>query len=197
MGETRGLRGWAATHFLIATTVNYIPGQSSIQLTQSRRRGGSNTDRGDRRARVSSARAGQTTEPSAGRKPATPAKRQDMNASNHCRQIGCDQRPAEATVAAGGAAERSGNARRASARTKNGQSSRADGGSMGPNALDRENRDAYTCVRSGQSSPGRRCVPRQWQCGQNAGSPMHRTPLRRGWDCPRSLAAAACRGLLG
>ena len=85
MGETRGLRGWAATHFFIATTVNYIPGQSSIQLTQSRR--GSNTDRGDRRARVSSARAGQTTEPSAGRKPATPAKRQDMNASNHCRQM--------------------------------------------------------------------------------------------------------------
>ena len=58
--------------------------------------------------------------------------------------------------------------RRGSARTKNGQSSRADGGSMGPNALDRENRDAQTCVRSGQISPGRRCVPRQWQCHQKS-----------------------------
>ena len=34
-----------------------------------------------------SARAGQTTEPSAGRKPAARAKRQDMNVSNHCRRI--------------------------------------------------------------------------------------------------------------
>ena len=34
-----------------------------------------------------SARAGQTTEPSAGRKPAARAKRQDMNVSNHCRRM--------------------------------------------------------------------------------------------------------------
>eukprot|EP01050_Picozoa_sp_SAG11_P049937 SAG11_NODE_27555_length_331_cov_0.896552_1_plen_27_part_10 len=27
---------------------------------------------------------------------------------------------------------------------------------MGPNALDQENRDVQTCVRSGQISPGRR-----------------------------------------
>jgi hypothetical protein len=52
-------------------------------------------------------------------------------------------------------------------RTKNGQSSRADGGSTGPNALDRENWDAQTCMRSGQISRGRLSVPRLWQCHQN------------------------------
>ena len=44
----------------------------------------------------------------------------------------------EATRAAGRAAAGAGRAERAE-RTKNGQRSRADGGSMGPNALDREN----------------------------------------------------------
>ena len=34
-----------------------------------------------------SARAGQTTEPSAGRKPAARAKRQDINVSNHRRRM--------------------------------------------------------------------------------------------------------------
>ena len=34
-----------------------------------------------------SARAGQTTEPSAGTKPAARAKRQDLNVSNHCRRM--------------------------------------------------------------------------------------------------------------
>ena len=52
---------------------------------------------------------------------------------------------------------------------------------MGPNALDQENRDAQTCVRSGQISPGRRCVPRQWQCHQNTRSRVHRTPQTPSW----------------
>ena len=53
-----------------------------------------------------SARAGQTTEPSAGRKPAARAKRQDMNVSNHCRRmISVLQRHRGAGA---GAAERSG-----------------------------------------------------------------------------------------
>jgi hypothetical protein len=81
-------------------------------------------------------------------------------------------------------------------RTKNGQSSRADDGSGGPNALDRENMNAQICVRSGQISRGRLCVPRQWQCHQNTGSRVRRTPPHGSWDCKRSLAAAACRGLL-
>ena len=82
-------------------------------------------------------------------------------------------------------------------RTENGHSARADAVSMGPSALYRENGAVQTCVRSGQISRGRLSVPRQWQCHQNTGSRVHRTRLRGGWDCPRSLAAAACRGLLG
>ena len=82
-------------------------------------------------------------------------------------------------------------------RTKNGHSSRADGVSIGPSALDRENGAVQTCVRSGQISRGRLSVPRQWQCHQNTGSRVHRTPLRGGWDCPRSLVLPVCRGLLG
>jgi len=106
-----------------------------------------------------SARAGQTTEPSAGRKPAARAKRQDMNVSNHCRRMisVLQRQPSRRRRAIR-------RRRRWSARTKNGHSARADAVSMGPNALDQENRDAQTCVRSGQISPGRRCVPRQWQC---------------------------------
>jgi hypothetical protein len=68
---------------------------------------------------------------------------------------------------------------------------------MVPNALDRENWDAYTCVRRGQISRGHLSVPWLWQCHQNTGSCVHRTPLRGGWDCPRSLAVVACRVLLG
>jgi hypothetical protein len=140
-----------------------------------------------------SARAGQTTEPSAGRKPAARAKRQDMNVSNHSRRMLLRQRHRGAGAPA--PSDPAPPAR--SARTKNGQSSRADGGSMGPNALDQENRDAQTCVRSGQISPGRRCVPRQWQCHQNTRSRVHRTLSVGGWDCPRSLAVVACRSLFG
>ena len=47
--------------------------------------------------------------------------------------------------------------------TKNGQSSRADGGSMGPNALDQENGIVLTSVRSHHISRGRHCVPRLWK----------------------------------
>eukprot|EP01044_Picomonas_judraskeda_P001078 COSAG03_NODE_57_length_15795_cov_83.762784_15_plen_209_part_00 len=137
---------------------------------------------------------GQTTEPSAGGKPAVRAKKQYMNVSNHWR-------PMIRPVAEAPRHRRRRRAirrrRRGSARTKNGHSARADAVSMGPNALDQENRDAQTCVRSGQISPGRRCVPRQWQCHQNIRSRVHRTPLRRGWDCPRSLAVVACRSLFG
>ena len=82
-------------------------------------------------------------------------------------------------------------------RTKNGHSARADAVSMGPSALDQENGAVQTCVRSGQISRGRLSVPPQWQCHRNTGSRVHRTRLRGGWDCPRSLSAAACRGLLG
>ena len=82
-------------------------------------------------------------------------------------------------------------------RTENGHSARADAVSMGPSALDQENGAAQTCVRSGQINRIQLSVPRQWQCHQNTGSPGHRTPLRGGWDCPRSLTAAACRSLLG
>ncbi len=82
-------------------------------------------------------------------------------------------------------------------RTKNGQSSRADGVSMGPSALDRKNGAVQSSVRSCHISRGRRRVPRQWQCRQNSGSPVHRTPLCGGWDCPRSPVSPTCRGLLG
>ena len=81
-------------------------------------------------------------------------------------------------------------------RTKNGHSARADAVSMGPSALDQESGIVQTCVQSGQISRGRICVPRQWQCHQNTGSRVHRTPLSGGWDCLRSLGVAACRGLL-
>ena len=82
-------------------------------------------------------------------------------------------------------------------RTKNGHSARADAGSIGPSGLDRENRDAQTCVRSGQVSRCRLSVIRQWQCCQNTGSCVLLTALRGGCDCPRSLPATACHGLLG
>jgi hypothetical protein len=82
-------------------------------------------------------------------------------------------------------------------RTKNGQSSRADGGSMGPNALDRENGAVQSSVRSRHISRGRCCVRLLWQCRQNSGLLVHRTPLRGGWNCPRSLVLPVCRGLLG
>ena len=82
-------------------------------------------------------------------------------------------------------------------RTKNGHSARADAGSIDPSGLDRENRDAQTCVRSGQVSRCRLSVIRQWQCRQNTGSCVLLTALRGGCDCPRSLPATACRGLLG
>jgi hypothetical protein len=82
-------------------------------------------------------------------------------------------------------------------RTKNGQSARADGGSMGPSALDRKSGDAQTRVRSGQISRGRLRVPRQWQCHRNTVRRVHRTPLGGGWDRPFSLSVAGCRGLLG
>jgi hypothetical protein len=45
-----------------------------------------------------------------------------------------------------------------------------DDGSIGPNALFREDRDAQTCMQSVQISRGRLTVPRQWQCRQNTGS---------------------------
>jgi len=67
---------------------------------------------------------------------------------------------------------------------------------MGLSALDQENGTVQTCVRSGQIGRGRLPVPRQRQCHQNTGSAVHRTGLRCGWHCPRSLVAAACRGLL-
>ena len=82
-------------------------------------------------------------------------------------------------------------------RTKNGQCARAGAVSMGPSALDQESGAFQTCVRSGQISRGRPSVPRQRQCRQNTGSTARRTRLRGGWDCPRSLAAAAGRDLLG
>ena len=55
-------------------------------------------------------------------------------------------------------------------------------------------------VRSaaGAADSPRVSVPRQWQCrGENTGSPVHQTPVCGGWDCPRSLAVAAWRDLLG
>ena len=143
-------------------------------------------------SRLSARGSFQTTEPSAGRKLAARAKRAIYERQQSLQAN--DLERAERRRRRRRAIRRR---RRGSARTKNGQSSHADGGSMGPNALDRENRDAQTCVRSGQISPGRRCLPRQWQCHQNTRSRVHRTPLRRGWDCPRSLAVVACRSLLG
>ncbi len=82
-------------------------------------------------------------------------------------------------------------------RTNNGQSSRADGGTMGSNALNRENGAVQNSVRSHHISHARCCVPQLWQCHQNSGSPEHRTPLPGGWDCPRALVLPVCRELLG
>ena len=61
----------------------------------------------------------------------------------------------------------------ASARTKNGQSSRADGRSMGPNALDHENRDAQICVQSHQIS---RAADSPWWMGLPALAGAPRLP---------------------
>ena len=74
-----------------------------------------------------------------------------MKVSNHCRRMIRWQRHRGAGASAASDPW--------SARTKHGHSARADAVSMGPNALDQENRDAQTCVRSGQISPGRLCVP--------------------------------------
>eukprot|EP01044_Picomonas_judraskeda_P007287 COSAG03_NODE_776_length_5903_cov_20.293763_4_plen_181_part_00 len=81
-------------------------------------------------------------------------------------------------------------------RTKTGQSTHADGGSMGPSALDREIGATRSSVPGRQISRGLRCVPRQWQCREIAGPRVHRTPLGAGWGWPRSLAGAACWQLL-
>jgi hypothetical protein len=62
---------------------------------------------------------------------------------------------------------------------------------MGPSALDREIGATWSCVPGRQISHGLRCVPRQWQCRENAGPRVHRTPLGAGWDWPRSLVVAA------
>ena len=80
---------------------------------------------------------------------------------------------------------------------KNAHSARADAGSIRPSALDQENEDAQSSVRSCQISCGQFCVPRQWQYRQNTCSPVHQTPLCGGWDCPCSLSVVACRSLLG
>jgi hypothetical protein len=61
--------------------------------------------------------------------------------------------------------------------TKNGQGTHADGGSMAPSGLDRENGGDQSSVRSRQISRGRLAVPRQWQYCQNTGTPVHQTPL--------------------
>ena len=53
-----------------------------------------------------------------------------------------------------------------------------------------------SCVLGRQISRGLRCVPRQWQCRENAGQRVHRTTLGGGWDWPRSRAVAACWQLL-
>ena len=45
-------------------------------------------------------------------------------------------------------------------RRENGSHARADGGSMGPSTLDRENGDVQSSVRSRRISRGRHCVPR-------------------------------------
>ena len=78
----------------------------------------------------------------------------------------------------------------------NGQSAHADGGSVGPSALDREIGATRSCVPGRQISRGLRRVPRQWQCREIAGPRVHRTPLGADWDWPRSLAEAACWRLL-
>ena len=75
---------------------------------------------------------------------------------------------------------------------KNGQSTHADGGSMGPSALDQEIGTTWSCVPGRQISRGLRSMPRQWQCREIAGPRVHRTPLGAGWDWPPSLAVAAC-----
>jgi len=46
---------------------------------------------------------------------------------------------------------------------KNGQSTHADGGSMGPSALDQEIGTTWSCVPGRQISRGLRSMPRQWQ----------------------------------
>ena len=73
-------------------------------------------------------------------------------------------------------------------RTKNGNSARANARSIGPSALDREDKDAQTSSRSGKISRGRLSVPRQWQYRQRTGSPRvsDASPWRLG---PAVLAA--------
>ena len=75
---------------------------------------------------------------------------------------------------------------------KNEQRTHADGGSMGPSALDREIGTTRSCVLGCQISHGLRSMPRQWQCREIAGPRVHRTPLGAGWDWPPSLAVAGC-----
>ena len=81
-------------------------------------------------------------------------------------------------------------------RRENGRDARADGRSMGPSTLDRENGDVQSSVRSRRVSRGRRCVPRPWHCLEIAGPRVPGTRLAAGWDWLCSLAVAACWQLL-
>ena len=67
-------------------------------------------------------------------------------------------------------------------RRENGSHARADGGSMGPSTLDRENGGVQSSVRSRHFSRGRHCVPRSWQCLELDGPRVLVTPLAAGWD---------------
>ena len=73
---------------------------------------------------------------------------------------------------------------------QNGHSARADAGSIGPGALDRENGTVQSAVCSHKISRCRRCVPLLWQGRQNTGSDVRRTPLRDGWGGACSLSPA-------
>ena len=77
-------------------------------------------------------------------------------------------------------------------RRENGRDARADGRSMGPSTLDRENGDVQSSVRSRRVSRGRRCVPRPWHCLEIAGPRVPGTRLAAGWDWLWRLAVAAC-----
>ena len=102
--------------------------------------------------------------------------------------------PAALTAAPRSAACRATRGSAASAkRAKNGHRSRADGVSIGPSVINRKNGANLNSVCSCQISRCRCCVPRLRQCRQNTGSRVHRTPLRGGWDCPRSLVHACMR----
>lgn len=82
-------------------------------------------------------------------------------------------------------------------RTKNGQISHADGMSIRPNALDRENGATQSSVRNHQASRGLRCVPRR--SGSAANTLQVHLGLRSvaAPNCPAPLPVAAGLWLLG